>query len=72
MALRSHEMRPQGLRFPETEEEVVELSTVLIPWAGNAATTTANLEPTRQGVKLDIHDFSRMSDAGQHVNSRGA
>ena len=66
---RSQELRPQGFRFLETEEEIVELSTVLTPWAGNAATTTANLEPTRQSTALDSHDFSRMSDAGQHVNS---
>lgn len=70
---RSQETRPQGSRFLETEEEIVELSTVPTPWAGNAATTTtAILEPTRQGTELDSHDFSRMSDAGQHVNSRGA
>ncbi len=66
---RSQEMQPQGFRFLETEEEIVELSTVLTPWAGNAATTTtANLEPTRRGTELDSHDFSRMSDSGQHVN----
>ena len=69
----SQEMRPQGFRILETEEEIVELSTVLTPWAGNAATTTtANLEPTRQGAELDSHDSSRMSDTGQHVNSRAA
>ena len=68
---RSQEMRPQGFRFQETEEEILELSTVLIPWAGDAATTTtATLEPTHRGTKLDSHDFSSMSDAGQHVNSR--
>ena len=51
----------------------MELSTVLTPWAGNAATTTtANLDPTRQGTELDSHDYSRMSDAGQDVNSRAA
>ena len=73
MGLRSQETRPQGFRFPETEEEIVDLSTVLIPWAGNAATTTtANLEPTGLGTELDSHDFSRMSDESQHVNSRGA
>jgi alkylhydroperoxidase/carboxymuconolactone decarboxylase family protein YurZ len=37
---RSQEMRPQGIKFLETEEEILELSTVLTPWAGNAATTT--------------------------------
>ncbi len=70
---RSQEMQPQGFRFLETEEEIVELSTVLTPWAGNAATTTtARLEPTGQGRELDSHDFSRMSDTGQHVNFRAA
>jgi hypothetical protein len=68
---RSQEMRPQGLRFLETEEEIVELSTVLTPWAGNAATTTtANLEPTRQGTELDSHDLLRMSQSRPDVNSR--
>jgi hypothetical protein len=69
----SQKMRPQGFRFLETEEEILELSTVLTPRAGNAATTTtANLEPTRQGTKLDSHDSSSVSDAGLHVNSQVA
>jgi hypothetical protein len=67
---RSQEMRPQGFRFLETEEEIVELSTVLTPWAGNAATTTtANLEPTRQSTELDSHDPFRMSQDRPYVNS---
>jgi hypothetical protein len=54
---RSQKTRPQGFRFLETEEEILELSTVLTPWADNAATTTtANLEPTRQSAELDSHD----------------
>ena len=70
---RSHDMRPRGFIVLETEEEIVELSTVLTPRAGNAATTTtANLEPTRQGTELDSHDFSRMSDTSQHVKPQVA
>ena len=66
---RSQEMRPQGIKFLETEEEILELSTVLTPWAGNAATTTTAIQkPTRRGIELDSHGLLRMSDAGQDVN----